>query len=93
MVLIDQLMEDERLGFASEPALVNTVLPRLLEYSVPTGNLVGALISRRSPLPHLCASRCSTDALHSFEVSNWNYSVLSPADPSMNARNTASDAE
>jgi len=42
MVLIDQLMEDERLGFASEPALVNTVLPRLLEYSVPTGNLVGS---------------------------------------------------
>jgi predicted nucleic acid-binding protein len=38
---IEELMEDERLDFVTEPALVDTVLPKLLKYSTPTNKLVG----------------------------------------------------
>lgn len=39
--LIEELMEDERMEFAPEPALLATVLPKLFRYPVPTNNLVG----------------------------------------------------
>jgi toxin-antitoxin system PIN domain toxin len=39
--LIEDLMEDERMEFASEPASLNIVLPKLFKYSVPTTKLVG----------------------------------------------------
>jgi len=39
--LIAELMEDERLEFAPEPEHIDTVLPKLLRYSVPTNTLVG----------------------------------------------------
>ena len=39
--LIDVLMEDERLEFTAEPALVNSVLPKLLLYPGPTSKLAG----------------------------------------------------
>ena len=38
--LIAELMEDERLEFATEPALIDTALPKLLRYPVPTNKLV-----------------------------------------------------
>ena len=38
--LIAELMEDERLEFTTEPALLDEVLPDLLKYAVPTGKLV-----------------------------------------------------
>jgi toxin-antitoxin system PIN domain toxin len=38
--LIAELMEDERLEFAAESALIDTVLPKLLRYPVPTHKLV-----------------------------------------------------
>jgi toxin-antitoxin system PIN domain toxin len=34
------LMEDERVEFAAEPAFIDTVLPKMFRYSVPTHNLV-----------------------------------------------------
>lgn len=39
--LIEELMEDERLEFESEPALMDSVFPKLLMYPVPTNKLVG----------------------------------------------------
>jgi toxin-antitoxin system PIN domain toxin len=39
--LIAELLEDERMEFAAEPALVDAVLPKLLKYAVPTNKLVG----------------------------------------------------
>jgi uncharacterized protein len=39
--LIAKLMEDERMDFAAEPALISTVLPKLLRYPAPTNKLVG----------------------------------------------------
>ena len=39
--LMEALMEDERLIFAAEPTLVNSILPGLLKYPVPTNKLVG----------------------------------------------------
>ena len=39
--MIEDLMEDERMDFASEPASLNTFLPKLFKYSVPTKKLVG----------------------------------------------------
>jgi toxin-antitoxin system PIN domain toxin len=39
--LIAELLEDERMEFASEPALLDAVLPKLLRYPAPTGKLVG----------------------------------------------------
>jgi toxin-antitoxin system PIN domain toxin len=39
--LIDELTQDERIAFLPEPELLNSVLPRLLTYSVPTGKLIG----------------------------------------------------
>jgi predicted nucleic acid-binding protein len=39
--LIEELMEDERLEFAAEPALIEAALPKLLRYAVPTNKLVG----------------------------------------------------
>jgi toxin-antitoxin system PIN domain toxin len=38
--LIAELMEDERLEFAAEPALIDTAFPKLLKYPVPTNKLV-----------------------------------------------------
>jgi hypothetical protein len=38
--LIEDLMEDERLEFAAEPAPLDSAFPRLLTYSVPTNKLV-----------------------------------------------------
>ena len=39
--LIEDLMKDERLEFAAEPAQVDAVLPKLLRYTGPTNKLVG----------------------------------------------------
>lgn len=39
--LIEELMEDERMEFTAEPALLDSVLPKLLKYAVPTNKLVG----------------------------------------------------
>jgi toxin-antitoxin system PIN domain toxin len=39
--LIAELLEDERIGFAAEPALVDAVLPKLLRYPAPTNKLMG----------------------------------------------------
>jgi toxin-antitoxin system PIN domain toxin len=38
--LIVGLMEDERVEFAAEPALIDTVLPKMFRYSEPTNRLV-----------------------------------------------------
>jgi len=38
--LIEELMEDERLAFAAEPALLDSALPALLTDPVPTNKLV-----------------------------------------------------
>jgi toxin-antitoxin system PIN domain toxin len=39
--LIGELLEDERIEFVAEPALVDAVFPKLLRYGVPTDKLVG----------------------------------------------------
>ena len=39
--LIAELMEDERMEFAAEPALLDTILPKLLRYPAPANKLVG----------------------------------------------------
>jgi toxin-antitoxin system PIN domain toxin len=39
--LIEDLMEDERLEFAPEPASLDSALPGLFTYSTPTNKLVG----------------------------------------------------
>lgn len=39
-VLIEQLLEDERIGFVAEPASVDSSLPGFLQYSVPAPKLV-----------------------------------------------------
>jgi toxin-antitoxin system PIN domain toxin len=39
--LIAELMEDERMEFLDEPALLDTVIPKLLRYPVPANKLVG----------------------------------------------------
>ncbi len=39
--LIAELAEDERIEFAPEPLLVDTVFPQLLKYRAPTNKLVG----------------------------------------------------
>jgi len=39
--LIEELMGDERMEFAPEPAFVDSVLPKLFRYSVPANKLVG----------------------------------------------------
>jgi toxin-antitoxin system PIN domain toxin len=39
--LIADLLEDERTEFAAEPALFDTVFPKLLKYPAPTNKLVG----------------------------------------------------
>src|SRR6266478_5435559 len=38
--LIEELSEDERVEFVSEPPDIGTFLPSLLRYAVPTGKLV-----------------------------------------------------
>jgi uncharacterized protein len=38
--IVEDLMEDERLEFAAEPASLDSVFPRLLTYPVPTNSLV-----------------------------------------------------
>lgn len=38
--LIETLLEDERVSMIPEPARIDSVLPALLEYHVPTGTLV-----------------------------------------------------
>lgn len=40
-VLIEELMEDERMEFASEPPFLDAVLPRLFRHPSPTTKLVG----------------------------------------------------
>jgi predicted nucleic acid-binding protein len=39
--LIDELAQDERIDFVPEPDLLDSVLPTLLNYPVPTGKLIG----------------------------------------------------
>lgn len=39
--LVEELMEDERLEFAAEPASTGTLFPRMLRYPGPTPKLVG----------------------------------------------------
>ena len=39
--LTGQLLCDERIGFASEPVMIDSAFPALLRYPVPTGKLVG----------------------------------------------------
>ena len=39
--LIAELLEDERMEFATEPSLLDAVLPKLLRYPAPPGKLVG----------------------------------------------------
>ena len=39
--LIDELSQDERIDFVPEPDLLDSVLPTLLNYPVPTGKLIG----------------------------------------------------
>jgi toxin-antitoxin system PIN domain toxin len=39
--LIDELAQDERVDFVPEPDLLDSVLPTLLNYPVPTGKLIG----------------------------------------------------
>jgi uncharacterized protein len=39
--LVDQLLLDERVEFISEPAAIDSVLPKLLQQKVPSGKLVG----------------------------------------------------
>jgi|ERR1017187_4957882 toxin-antitoxin system PIN domain toxin len=39
--LIAELLEDERMEFAPEPALIDVVFPKLLRYAAPTSKLVG----------------------------------------------------
>jgi toxin-antitoxin system PIN domain toxin len=39
--LIAELMEDERMEFGAEPALLDTILPKLFRYPTPTNKLVG----------------------------------------------------
>jgi toxin-antitoxin system PIN domain toxin len=39
--LILELLEDERIEFAAEPALLDAVFPKLLKYAAPTNKLVG----------------------------------------------------
>jgi uncharacterized protein len=39
--LIDELAQDERIDFISEPDLLHSVLPALLNYTIPTGKLIG----------------------------------------------------
>jgi toxin-antitoxin system PIN domain toxin len=38
---IETLLEDERLEFLVEPEGIDTIVPRLLPYSLPTGKLIG----------------------------------------------------
>lgn len=38
--IIDELLEDQRMEFISEPVGVDAVLPRLLKYSAPTTKLI-----------------------------------------------------
>ena len=38
--LIEELLQDERLDFVAEPSHLDSVLPTLLNYPVPTGKLV-----------------------------------------------------
>jgi uncharacterized protein len=39
--LIDELAQDERIDFVPEPDFLDSVLPTLLNYPVPTGKLIG----------------------------------------------------
>jgi toxin-antitoxin system PIN domain toxin len=39
--LTAELLDDERIEFAAEPALVDAVFPKLLRYKTPAGKLVG----------------------------------------------------
>lgn len=39
--IMDELEQDERVNFLSEPSLLDSVLPGLLNYPVPAGKLVG----------------------------------------------------
>lgn len=39
-VLMEQLLEDERIGFATEPVSIDSALPAFLRYQVPTPKLV-----------------------------------------------------
>jgi toxin-antitoxin system PIN domain toxin len=39
--LVERLLQDERIEFASEPSTVDSVLPALLHQRVPNGKLVG----------------------------------------------------
>jgi len=38
--LIEELLQDERLAFLAEPSQLDSILPTLLNYPVPTGKLV-----------------------------------------------------
>jgi toxin-antitoxin system PIN domain toxin len=40
-ILLAELLEDERLDFTTEPLLLDSVFPTLLQYRTPTGKLVG----------------------------------------------------
>jgi toxin-antitoxin system PIN domain toxin len=39
--LLEELLQDERLDFLTEPELLDSVLPTLFRFPVPTGKLIG----------------------------------------------------
>jgi predicted nucleic acid-binding protein len=39
--IIEQLLQDERIEFVSEPPMIDSLLPDLLHQQLPSGNLVG----------------------------------------------------
>jgi len=64
--LIDELAQDERIAFVSEPALLDSMLPTLLNSPVPTGKLIGdayltafSIVGSRSTEPSV-SSKAST---------------------------------
>jgi len=40
-ILVEELLMDERLDFLAEPSDLDSVMPTLLNYPIPTGKLVG----------------------------------------------------
>ncbi len=40
-LLVDQLLQDERIEFVPEPSVIDSLLPVMLQWKVPSGKLVG----------------------------------------------------
>jgi predicted nucleic acid-binding protein len=87
--LIAQLLEDERVEFVPEPALLDDIFPKLLRYPVPTSKLVGDAYLAAFSIAGQIRMVTWIRASHSSAASTANCSPLEKATRESAKRRTA----